>query len=239
MRYEVVKDHGALLALQDCGHGEMAQRTGEWPDYIARHHGEWYRWASQNVERDIKKEDIIVIQGYIRARDWYLASFPSRSSQIQLSLDGRFIFGGAGGGVDIQNADYMAPEYRRSMTFRIPQAPHNLVDGEQEGLPRDCIFLRAFRLKRMTALRYRLSNLVVQTPTNNHNPDLNEHRMEGGPYGAPVTPYFNISSIPMSSQRNIATYSSFSEQISCSGESEDSAFNTGLLDTSLGSLEAG
>ena len=58
VRYEVVKDHGALLALQDCGHGEMAQRTGEWPDYIARNHGEWYRWASQNVERDIKKEDI-------------------------------------------------------------------------------------------------------------------------------------------------------------------------------------
>ena len=237
MRYEIVKDHGALLALQGCGHGEMAERTGEWPDYIARNHGEWYRWASQNVERDIRKEDIIVIQGYIRARDWYLAAFPSKSSQIQLSLDGRFIFGGVGGGVNIQNADYIAPEYRRSTTFRIPQAPHNLVGRGQETIPRDCIFLRAFRLKRMTALKYRISNLVVQTPTNNHNTDFNEHRMEGSAYDAPGTP--NTSNMPVSSQRTVATDSSFSEQLGCTTDNGDSADETCLLDASLGSHEVG
>ncbi|EKM56580.1 uncharacterized protein PHACADRAFT_141343 [Phanerochaete carnosa HHB-10118-sp] len=85
---------GAVLALKSEADAESIYDNLALKEYILRHHDEWYTYARGILRHDVKREDIVMIIGWVKTEaDWAAAVFSNTSTSSSVSIEGR------GGGV--------------------------------------------------------------------------------------------------------------------------------------------
>ncbi|EKM56571.1 uncharacterized protein PHACADRAFT_66257, partial [Phanerochaete carnosa HHB-10118-sp] len=80
---------GAVLALKSEADAESIFDNLTLKEYILRHHDEWYAYARGILRQDVKREDIIMIIGWVKTEaDWAAAAFSNTSTSSSVSVEG-------------------------------------------------------------------------------------------------------------------------------------------------------
>ena len=132
--------------MQSPGHIYEHYFNKAFATYIAKKKSLWLQWAHEHRAGDtIAYADIIVVSGFIRARDWYVSAWPKGHAALRLSASGNLFFGALNIGLNLPGHDTTAsPEQHQSSTFRVTDADPTVPPGTERDLPDDSIFIRSF-----------------------------------------------------------------------------------------------
>ncbi|KAK7687321.1 hypothetical protein QCA50_009827 [Cerrena zonata] len=158
-QYRCEGESGALLALQEGCDSVLVPHNRDWISYMRRNHRSWYDYVTQKRGLTIDKEDIILVRGHVKARNWAIASFRNQGEVLQLSLQGRVPYGKLGA----VSGENRVPGTRKSSTFQehplkdllldVPPSPVSSTADSmssqppQPADPSDCIFLSAYKAR--------------------------------------------------------------------------------------------
>ncbi|EKM58829.1 uncharacterized protein PHACADRAFT_88060 [Phanerochaete carnosa HHB-10118-sp] len=89
-KYTCSASQGAVLVLESEAHAESIFDNRALKKYIIRHHHTWHAYARNDLFRDIKAEDIVMISGWVKTEDdWVVAAFGNTSTSTSGSVEGR------------------------------------------------------------------------------------------------------------------------------------------------------
>ena len=148
-QYECYKESGALLALRSEGNLELCMPIDRWIEYMAQHHESWYQWAKIFCDGSIGHKDIILVHGWIKTKDWYVASFSRKDTALQLALSGETPYGEVHAAVGFETKYITSPERRKSKNFSadLVNEGRHASSGSNQEPPKDCVFLVGLRIK--------------------------------------------------------------------------------------------
>ena len=89
----------------------------DWQEYMQKYHGSWCRFVKDDLRLNVRDEDIILVTGYVTAKQWGIASFQASGQILQFSLRAGVPYGSFDVGAMAANTTYVTPQTRKSRAF--------------------------------------------------------------------------------------------------------------------------
>ena len=173
-QYECYKESGALLALRSEGNLELCMPIDRWIEYMAQHHESWYQWAKIFCDGGIGHKEIVLVHGWIKTKDWYLASFSRKDTALQLALSGETPYGEVHAAIGFQTKYITSPERRKSRHFssNLVNEGRHAPSGSNQEPPRDCVFIVGLRIKTRHLFLQKLFGMAGDLRISSDGPNL-------------------------------------------------------------------
>ncbi|CAL1702007.1 unnamed protein product [Somion occarium] len=164
------REQGAALFMVEKGEQQVHWSNLRHHDYIRQYHDSWFELATREGIHIRKKEDIILVRGWVKTAEWAVASFSQKGRAHEASLSAQFApVAGGGLGYSYIHATQDSVQYRIG-----PDQEHRLalpyIPGSTPSKRRDqCVFLSYYKVKYRYILPRKI--LAEAEPGSSSDPD--------------------------------------------------------------------
>ncbi|KAI0642071.1 hypothetical protein C8Q79DRAFT_918179 [Trametes meyenii] len=168
-RFKCTAEQGAFLVLRRGGHRRQLSRYADISTYILKNHASWCTFARDTLRLDVKDEDVIFVNGWVKTAEWALAAATHNARHSEIEFSGDF-------GTLARAAFAFNMSRERSMSIEHRSGPLRedgvqMVD-EQSPCFDQCVFLRYYKLKRRLLAPKQLQAAAEEYP--DERPPKNE-----------------------------------------------------------------
>ncbi|KAI0922265.1 hypothetical protein AcW2_007006 [Taiwanofungus camphoratus] len=158
IQFECSDEQGALLVMKEGGNREALHPSRRMANYMRSNYHSWWVFATEHLDLDLQKEDIIFVRGWVKTSEWAVAAFVREGRAAQLTFNGEFgLPASAAFSLSYSRDGQSIPEYNTGPRQRRAGRHRGMITGTPETStesiftdgPRfdQCVFLHYYKLK--------------------------------------------------------------------------------------------
>ncbi|KAI0919292.1 hypothetical protein AcV5_002248 [Taiwanofungus camphoratus] len=158
LQFECNADQGAILVMKDPANREALLPSRRMANYMRSNYNSWYVFATDTLDQDIQKEDLIFVRGYAKTTQWAVAAFIQEGRSMSLALSGSFASTASaslsfsvtrGSSMNAQHKSGPRPQAPNMFAPRITAGTQTSTGSIASTGPKfnQCIFLNYYKLK--------------------------------------------------------------------------------------------
>ncbi|EMD31093.1 hypothetical protein CERSUDRAFT_120141 [Gelatoporia subvermispora B] len=165
-QYQYSGGQGAIIVLQDSAKSKELHESRRLVNHIRQNFEHWYQFVTEELDRDLQREELIVVRGWVKTTHWAVAAFAEGGHSGSLTFNTNFAIPASvslninvSANVAVCKQHRISTNHREQSTQTLPMLTgsesslHSLEGGEISA--NQCIFLHYYKVKLRRFWRWR------------------------------------------------------------------------------------